>query len=612
MTVSHTIPRPEHPQPQMLRDNWRNLNGPWRFAFDFGKSGQNRKFYEVTATTPGPAPKPLATAENIFENQLTAPNQDPFDHEIIVPFCPESSLSGIGYTDFIPACWYQREIEITAEELALDEAGQRPTMRLHFGAVDYFCEVYVNGQSVGTHKGGYASFAFDIQDALVSGVNTITVYAEDDTRSGRQPRGKQSGNFYSGGCDYTRTTGIWQTVWLEIMAASHVEEVQYFPNVAQTSVTMAVKTTGAPTEELTVAVSYQGRPMAETTVAVTGNFTTLTLPLAEAHLWEVGAGRLYDVTFRYGADEVSSYFGLREVAMAGYKFLLNGQAVFQRTVLDQGFYPDGIYTAPTDEALQQDIQLALAAGFNGARLHEKAFEARFLYHADRAGYLVWGEMANWGLDLSQAANVYAFLPEWQELLARDFNHPAIVTWCPMNETWNYENRPQRNETLELVYRVTKQIDPTRPVIDTSGNYHVITDIYDIHDYCQDPAEFATHFDGEKWPNGVFRDEHDARQSYTKGQPINVSEYGGIKWDPASDPEKAWGYGDAPKTEAEFIARYQGLTDVLLDNPQIFGFCYTQLYDVEQERNGLYNYDRSEKFDMTLFKAINSRKAAIEE
>lgn len=569
------IPRPEHPQPQFVRQNWQNLNGPWQFAFDFGASGLDRKFYE----------------------------EGPFDHTITVPFCPESKLSGIEYTDFMNAVWYQRLIEITEEQLA-------ETVYLHFGAVDYACQVFVNGQLVGKHRGGYAAFSFDITNFLQAGQNKLTVYAQDQPRSGRQPVGKQSRFYYSRGCDYTRTTGIWQTVWLEFVPKTHIESVRYYPNTAESRVTLLIKTNGAGT--LQADISYKGRPCGSKSVVITNGTALLDIPLSETQLWEVGCGRLYDVALTFGLDRVDSYFGLREVQLEGYQFKLNGRSVFQRLVLDQGFYPEGIYTAPTDEDLKKDIQLSLDAGFNGARLHEKAFEPRFLYHCDQAGYLVWGEMANWGIDFSNYSAIADFIPEWQELLQRDFNHPAIVTWCPFNETWDYESRPQRPELLELLYHVTKQFDPTRPCIDTSGNYHVLTDIYDVHDYAQDPAVFKEHFTGENHPNGEFWDEHDARQTYTPGLPFCCSEYGGIKWDQTTESQNSWGYGEAPKSEAEFIARYRGLTNVLLQHEKMFSFCYTQLYDVEQEKNGLYYYDRTPKFDMAAFKAINQQKAAIED
>ncbi|KAF1295545.1 beta-galactosidase [Enterococcus sp. JM4C] len=567
------LPRKEHPQPQWQRKNWESLNGTWEFAFDFGKSGLERDWQ----------------------------NRAHLDQEILVPFCPESQLSGIGYTDFMPAVWYKRTIQITEEQL-------QEEVRLHFGAVDYASQVFINGQSVGTHTGGYASFSFDISDYLTVGENSLTVYVEDDNRTGRQAKGKQSSLYYSHGCDYTRTTGIWQTVWLEFLPKKSIKAVKFYPNVAESRVTIDAQVTGRGT--LTAQVTYQGNPCGEASVQLSSH-GYLDIPLAETHLWEVGKGRLYDVLLTFEEDQVESYFGLREVSLEENKFLLNGQPVFQRLVLDQGFYPEGIYTANDDAMLKRDIELSLAAGFNGARLHEKAFEPRFLYHCDQAGYLVWGEMANWGLDISSYSAIADFLPEWSSLVKRDFNHPAIITWCPFNESWDYENRRQKNELLEMIYETTKSLDPTRPCIDTSGNYHVITDIYDVHDYAQDVDVFKEHFTGEKQTNGVFWDEHDARQTY-KGEPFCVSEYGGIKWDPSEQTEKSWGYGETPKTEEEFYARYKGLTEVLLNHPQIFGFCYTQLYDVEQEKNGLYYYDRTPKFDMTRIKEINQQKAKIEE
>ncbi|EOL42480.1 hypothetical protein RV11_GL002034 [Enterococcus phoeniculicola] len=567
-----TLPRNEHPQPQWERENWKNLNGSWAFAFDFGKSGLERE-WQVDYS---------------------------FDQEILVPFCPESELSGIGYTDFMPAVWYQRTIHISEEQ-------KKNSILLHFGAIDYFSQIFINGQSVGTHKGGYSSFFFDISAFVTTGENKITIYVEDDNRRGRQPKGKQSSLYHSHGCDYTRTTGIWQTVWLEFLPKTHIKEIKYYPNVSERKVTIEALVTGKGT--VNVEVYYKGILCGKVSAVLTEH-GFLEVQLSETHLWEVGHGRLYDVHCSFEEDRVKSYFGLREISFKENKFFLNGEPVFQRLVLDQGFYPEGIYTAPEDDCLKKDIQLSLDAGFNGARLHEKAFEPRFLYHCDQAGYLVWGEMANWGLDVSSYSSLADFLPEWSSLVSRDFNHPSIITWCPFNESWDYEYRRQKNEILEMIYHTTKKLDPTRPCVDTSGNYHVITDIYDVHDYAQDVQVFTEHFTGENQTNGVFWDEHDARQSY-KGEPFCVSEYGGIKWDPTNQSKDSWGYGEEPKTQEEFYARYKGLTEVLLNHPKIFGFCYTQLYDVEQEKNGLYFYNRTPKFDMKRIKEINQQKARIE-
>lgn len=568
------IPRPEHPQPQMQRENWMNLNGEWDFAFDFGNSGIDRKFYE--------------TGE--------------FDRKIIVPFCPESTLSGIGYTDFIPAVWYKRTVSLTKEQL-------NGRVLLHFGAVDYECHVWVNNEKAGTHKGGYTSFTLDITKYVSEGENTLTVCAQDDTRSGRQPHGKQSGFYYSRGCDYTRTTGIWQTVWLEFVPEAYIEKVQFYPNIADNSVTIKAVVKGDGT--LYAEAFYENECCGTAQAEVCAGNAVFTMPLSQLHLWEAGAGRLYDLKLTFGEDKVNSYFGMREVAICGEKVLLNNKPVFQRLVLDQGFYPDGIYTAPTDAALAQDIELSLAAGFNGARLHQKVFEPRFLYHCDRLGYLVWGEQGNWGLDHSAPDGLKHFLPEWMEAVDRDFNHPAIVGWCPFNETWDYEGRRQDDDLLAIVYQMTKLFDTTRPCIDTSGNFHVITDIYDLHDYEQNVEKFAAAY-APFAAGGELTEAHPARQTPVKDVPVFISEYGGIRWETDGDAANGWGYGEGPKTEEEFIARYKGLTDTLLDNPRMFGFCYTQLYDVEQEHNGLYTYGREPKFDMNIFKEINSRKAAIEE
>lgn len=571
----NTMPRPEHPLPQWERSTWKNLNGEWDFSFDFGKSGVDRCFYEKKA----------------------------WEKKIIVPFCPESDLSGIGYKDYMDAVWYHKTVELTEVEV-------KGRVLLHFGAVDYDARVWINGTEVGRHKGGYTSFTFDITAYVQAGANDIAVYAEDDLRSGKQPHGKQSGLYYSHGCEYTRTTGIWQTVWLEFVPENYVKKARFFPNVEAGTLTIEAVTVGDGS--FRAEAFYEGRRCGQAETTTAGGNVVVTLPLSEVHLWEAGAGRLYDLTITFGEDTVHSYFGLRNITISGEKVLINGKSVFQRLVLDQGFYPDGIYTASTDEALENDVKLSMAAGFNGARLHEKVFEPRFLYHCDRLGYLVWGEQGNWGMDPSAPDGLKNFLPEWMEAVERDFNHPAIIGWCPFNETWDYEGRKQDDDLLAIVYRMTKLYDTTRPCIDTSGNFHVITDIYDLHDYEQNPEEFASHYESYAKDGILAWDNHAPRQKQIVGIPVFISEYGGIKWDVEGVNKDSWGYGDGPRTEEEFLARYKGLTDVLLDNPKMFGFCYTQLYDVEQEMNGLYTYSRKPKFDMEIIRRINSRKAAIEE
>lgn len=568
-------PRQEHPKPQFMRPGYLNLNGCWQFETDNGCSGEDRGLH-----TPG----------RVLSGTIT------------VPFCPESKLSGVENRDFMNGVWYKRTVEL-----------KKPTgrVRLHFGAVDYRCKAFVNGSVAGEHTGGYSSFFFDITDLLLEGENEITVFARDDSRDPLIPSGKQSMQYGSYRCFYTRTTGIWQTVWLEFLPEYHIEKVRYYPNVADGSVTVEAHLQG--TGDFSCDISFEGRPMGSYRAKNAAGVLCFTVPLQESHLWELGNGRLYDVALTFGQDAVSSYFGLRQVCLDGYKFLLNGRPVFQRLVLDQGFYPNGIYTAPTDADLIRDIELGMALGFNGARLHEKIFEERYLYHADKLGYMVWGEYPDWGLDCGAPEQVNSVLPEWVETVERDFNHPSIVGWCPRNETWERFGRKQYDPAIALVYDATKALDPTRPCIDTSGHYHVKTDIFDVHDYEQDPAVFREHY-ARLESDGMIHDRHADRQTYTGG-PVFVSEYGGIRWaEGQGDPNRrgSWGYGKDVASLQDFYDRYKGLTDVLLDNPKMLGLCYTQLTDVEQEQNGLYTYYRKPKFDPAILRAIMSRKAAIED
>ncbi len=566
------IPRPEHPNPQCERKNWLNLNGEWDFEFDFGNSKYDAGILD----------------------------KKEWDNKIIVPFCPESMLSGIGYTDFIPAVWYRKTFDISAENL-------EGRVFINFGAVDYEAKIYINGKKAGYHKGGYASFRVDITEFLTVGENVVAVNAVDDVRDPLVPRGKQCEVLKSRGCDYTRTTGIWQTVWLEFTPESYIKNFRLYPDADNSSISILANVEGEG--EFRAEAFYDGKAVGSVSKVVTNVFNG-EISLSEKHLWEPGCGRLYDLRLYFNGDEISSYFGLRTVKLDGYKFLINGKSVFQRLVLDQGFYRDGIYTAPTEEDLVNDIKISFAVGFNGARLHQKVFEPRFLYHCDKLGYLVWGEYGNWGLDWSNPFALEAMLPEWCECVERDFNHPAIIGWCPFNETWDIDGRKQFDGILRTIYRVTKQLDVTRPCIDTSGNFHVETDIYDVHDYEQDVETFKTNYDKLMTENILF-ERFPERQMYNGKGCAWVSEYGGLQWS-EGDRDDAWGYGNAPKTLDEFIERYKGLTDALLDNYRMFGFCYTQLYDIEQEQNGLYYYDRTPKFDTEIFKAINSRKAAIED
>lgn len=572
------IPRPEHPNPQFLRESWQNLNGEWHFETDLSNSGIERGIMKT----------------------------DFLQKRITVPFCPECKLSGIGFTDFMPSVWYKRKVNISEEQLL-------GRVFLHFGACDYFTTVWINSNKVGTHKGGFSSFKFEITDFLKSGENVITVNAQDNTKDVLQPTGKQSPEWRQHNCVYSRTTGIWQTVWLEFTPKEYIKNIKFYPNAMDGIVGVKADLNGCA--ELRAEVFYEGKKMGEYISENAEGTNVFSINLKEKYLWELGNGRLYDVVLTFGNDRVNTYFGLRDIAYKNGKFYLNGKPVFQRLVLDQGFYPEGTYTAPDDAALINDIELSLKAGFNGARLHQKIFEPRFLYHCDRLGYMTWGEYPNWGLDHSNPLAIYSILPEWCEEVERDFNHPSLVCWCPMNETWDFgENcKRQDNDYIRAIYEITKLLDTTRPCIDTSGNYHVVTDIFDVHDYEQKLDVFKARYD-RLFTENVLEDKFSDRQPYN-GEIVMLSEYGGMRIDKSDEDANqnpdTWGYGVA-KSEKEFIYRYDGLTSAILDNPKMAGFCYTQLYDVEQEINGLYTYDRVPKVDISKIYDINTKKAAMEE
>lgn len=568
-----SIPRPEHPNPQFERKDWINLNGEWQFEYDFGISGRDRKFYERKS----------------------------LDSKIIVPFCPESVLSGIGNTDFLNCVWYLKNVEIPSTD---------KNVILHFGAVDYESYIYINHKEVYHNIGGFVGFDIDITNYVNKGEENIITVCAIDTNPKGKASGKQSKNYYSGGCDYTRTTGIWQTVWLEFVDKSYIKSVKYYPSIPDKSVQIEVEAVGNAL--FTAEASYEGKPMGKVSAELNGGISRLTLQLDELHLWEAGKGRLYDLNLTYGNDNVKSYFGIRTTEFKDKKYMLNGKSLYLVTVLDQGFYKKGIYTAETDEELVKDIYLSFDAGFNGARLHQKVFEPRFLYHCDKLGYLVFGETGNWGLDISNMEQLTPFMLEWQRELQRDFNHPSIIGWCPLNETWDFDYRHQNDDFVRALYYTTKAIDTTRPCVGTSGNYQVVSDIYDLHDYIQTKKEFEDIYLAPTYDE--FAEKYDKAHEWVSryqnskewgDYALYLSEYGGIQWDVQG--VGGWGYGNGPKTEEEYMDRYEYLTKALMDSPYICGICYTQLYDVEQEVNGIYTYDRQKKFDISRIRKINMSK-----
>ena len=567
-----SIPRPEHPNPQFERENWINLNGEWEFELDRGISGIDRKFYE----------------------------REHLDSKITVPFCPESKLSGIGLTDYLNCVWYLKRVYI-------ENCDKR--VILHFGAVDYESFIYVNHKQAYHNVGGYVGFDIDITDYVKMGEENIITVCAKDTHPNDKASGKQCENYYSIECCYTRTTGIWQTVWLEYVEKNYLKSVKSYPSIEQKSVQIELDVVG--NADFKAIAYFEGNNVGETSATLKNGINRVTLSLDELHLWEAGKGGLYDLELSYGEDKVKSYFGIRSTSFDNRNYLLNGKPVFLRTVLDQGYYKDGIYTAQSDEELSRDILLSFEAGFNGARLHQKIFEPRFLYHCDRLGYLVFGESPNAHLDYSDMNQLTPFLLEWQRAVIRDFNHPSIIGWCPLNETWDWNNRHQNDDFIRALYYTTKSVDTTRPCIGTSGNYQVVSDIYDLHDYIQSVEDFRKiylapsqdemlqNYDKHPWHSGVARYQNSLLY---KDMALYLSEFGGIRWD-VDGVEGGWGYGDGPKTEAEFLERFEGLVSALINCPYVCGFCYTQLYDIEQEVNGLYTYERKPKFDMSKIKAI---------
>jgi len=585
------IPRPEHPKPQFYRDTWLNLNGEWNFGFDLGFSG----------------------AEKDWPKDGTR-----LDKNIIVPFCPESKLSGIEYTNFMNEVCYHRKFTVPKQW-----AGKR--VFLHFGAVDYDCRAWVNGTGVGRHYGGSSSFCFEITNALRNGENDLFVCALDDVRSDVQPAGKQSRRLESHGVVYTRTTGIWQTVWLEARPQSFIESVRIVPDLDNRRfvLTPVINNYRRGMEFQATLLSAAGKKLTSVR-SQSANGIAQMLKVKKPRTWGPDDPYLYKLRFellrgRRIVDTVNSYAGLRKFHIEGNKFYLNNKPIFLRHVLDQGFYPDGIWTAPSDKALKGDIELSLAVGFNGARLHQKVFEERFHYWADRLGYLTWGEFCDWGGSHSFAnpQGVHNHQREWREVVMRDLNHPSIVAWTPFNETAGaarsrFEiHRRAVKETVDL----TRALDPTRPINDASGYVHVETDIFTVHDYDQNPDTFRRRY------ASVAPDGQDVSIRFPEisapyeGQPYSVDEYGGTFWtkehatrEPAGNNRNQWGYGKSAEEVEELIGK---LTLILTDHPNIAGYCYTQLTDIEQEVNGVYTYERELKFDAERLKKFFGAPAAIE-
>lgn len=600
------MPRKEYPRPQFERESWLNLNGEWDYTFDFTDIGMQKGFYKATA----------------------------FCGKITVPFCPESRLSGVEHKDFVNHIWYHRTIQ-------RPEAWAGKNIMLNFGAVYFNSEVYIDGILVGRHFGGSSSFSFDITRFVEDGQqHHLVVRASSDLRSTLQSAGKQSLLLNSYGCQYTRTTGIWQTVWLEAVAPAGLQSVYVLTDIDQSQLVIHPRFYSDDSKNTLRIILQDNKKTIKTVCVKATNSSVAMFSLKNMKLWSPESPFLYDVIYQVldasgtKIDEVVSYVGMRKVHVEGNRIYLNNKPYYQRLVLDQGFYPDGIWTAPSDEALKRDIELSLAAGFNGARLHQKVFEERFYYWADKLGYLTWGEAPSWGMDMNNVEAARNFLAEWSELVLRDRNHPSLLIWTPMNEEWWPDHVQYPRLTTDL-YDLTKALDPTRPVNDASGGCHIKTDIWTVHSYEQDPeglkkllyAEgvfFQTPNNPQGVPpanvgfNGLVVDSPYPFPAYDGKIPYLIDEVGGIKWVESKDKsntDSSWGYSTPPSSEEEFLQRLEGQIDAILSlENHVWGYCYTQLTDVEQEQNGIFYYDRRPKFDLKLIYRIFSKnpKSVVEQ
>ena len=540
-------PRPEYPRPTFRRSDWVNLNGEWEF---------------------GAGERPV------------------FDRRIVVPFCPESELSGIGAPPG-DVVWYRRRFD----------AAEAERLALHFGAVDYRATVWVNGVEVARHEGGHTPFSADISEVVRSGDNVVVVRAEDPLADKTIPRGKQFWGETPEGIFYTPTTGIWQTVWLEPLPALRIESLRMIPDLEAGAVDFEVTGQG----RIALTVSFEGE--------VVGTWSGLPgrgrIALEHVTPWRPSWPKLYSVDATLldpdgkVSDRVGSYFGLRSVECKDGRFWLNGEPFVQRLVLDQGYFPGGLLTAGSAEALRGDIELAKALGFNGARKHQKAEDPIWLYYADAFGFLVWTEMPSFHEHSSEAER--RLTAEWADVVRRDRGHPSVVAWVPANESFGLQHVDPaiRSRFLVRLYELTHEIDSTRPVVSNDGWEHAVTDLCTLHDYST-PADFArrygkmeTALDGAASGHAPY----DPGYGY-RGEPLLITEFGGLQVSGSA----GWGYAQVGDP-GQLLEVYRGLVAGLMEPGPVEGFCYTQLTDVEQEQNGLLTFDREPKVDPTLVAPI---------
>jgi beta-galactosidase/beta-glucuronidase len=583
-----------HPRPQLTRADWIDLGGSWGFAYDDNNVGLDESWQQ---------------------------RQEVYTHTIQVPFPPESPASGIGDTGFHPIVWYRRSFQ--APEL------NGKHLLLHCGAIDYRSQIWVNGQLVAMHEGGHTPFSADITTALhPSGEQFIVIRAEDEPQDLAQPRGKQDWQEKPHNIWYHRTTGIWQPVWLEIVASTHIEQVRWTPDIDRGVLGMVVQIqhTGLVPLQLRVQLRLHGTLLADDIFLVQGKevqrqiaFDQGGMMSRESLLWSPDHPNLVEATLTLLhnneiLDEVQSYAGLRSAGIEGGRFLLNGRPYFLRLVLEQGYWPQSHLAAPSVDALRREVEITKELGFNGVRIHQKVEDPRYLYWCDRLGLLVWGEMAN-AYVFSPTA-IERLIREWFDIMDRDYNHPCIVTWVPLNESWGVPNvtrNPAQRHYVQALYHLTKALDTTRPVIGNDGWEHIISDIHGVHDYAFDGQSLRDRYGSIEAVQRTIREVQPGHHFvilpgyHNDGEPIMLTEFGGISYQPGAN--KPWfGYGTV-KDQNAFLAKYQELLDAILDSPAIAGFCYTQLTDTGQETNGLLTANREPKLAIDQVRAITDRVSA---
>jgi beta-galactosidase/beta-glucuronidase len=566
-----------YPRPLLQREEWTSLNGTWDFALDtHGAYGH--------------------------------PSQVRWTHTIQVPFAPETIRSGVNDTGFHQAFWYRRVIDVPALG-----AGERLVLR--FGAVDYLGTVWFDGAPVCSHEGGYTPFSVDLTHLLTKPQHEIVVRAYDNPLDLEQPRGKQDWELEPHVIWYPRTSGIWQTVWLERLPPTWISSVRFTPNLARWEVGMQVVIDGLEDEpfRLRLLASVGQTVIADDTYRVVGRDLHRRIAFSDPGiddsrnnlLWSPESPTLIDVRLHLiGADgrvidNVETYTALREVATQGDRVILNGRAYELRMVLDQGYWPETGMTAPDDDALRRDVELAKQMGFNGVRKHQKIEDPRYHYWADRLGLLVWEEMPS--AYRFTARSVQRVVTQWEEVISRDASHPCIAAWVPFNESWGVPNLPHsaaERHYVQAAYHLTKTLDPTRPVVGNDGWESVATDIIGIHDYDADATRIARRYYTSDVRVRLFQHERPGGRlllldEQTKADhPIVLSEFGGI----ALSADGTWGYTTAESTE-DLEERYTLLLWVVSGLQMLAGFCYTQFTDTYQEANGLLFADRTPKFPL---------------